>query len=267
MSMDVLEREFRQPPEVELPAEASPHRGHPSDWGDRIAARVLSIFCCKQSAGSGGCCPVYTDAWARRLVSTWLGDLSVQAALSAWATGLAQGLESFYDYPSPPVAVLQARLLRALRGASALDLLQNVLRAGCDTKETESLLPPAQALLEEHVQEIASNVSSLEMEGFNMAVRPSLRPQVPPTHTWWLARPPPPLLRADTLLLRPLQSERCLHSEWSAQRCKWNCDLAHRRAQRRISSGNLQSRGVRTSTPPQTARNDSSDATRSPSFM
>ena len=100
--------------------------------------------------------------------------------------------EAYYDYPSAPEAQLRAGLLRALRGASALTLLRDelVLREHKDDRRCPALELWTEHGLDTAVDEVASSLRSLEMEGFHVAVPPAHRPNVPASHVWWRARPP-----------------------------------------------------------------------------
>ena len=155
---------------------------------DRIAAQPASLP--RPSPGSAA----EARAWVRR-VTALLRAPAVLRALRAWGAGLGTELEAYYEYPSVSELELKRGLVRALRGASALSLLREefVLREHKDDGQCPAC--PALELwvahgLDSAVDEIASGMRSLEMEGFHVAIPPSHRPHVPASHVWWRARPP-----------------------------------------------------------------------------
>lgn len=90
-------------------------------------------------------------------------------------------LDDIYN-PSVPRPSLQAALLRGLRCASALTILRDELCAyGRGASEGDWLVSP---------ERVAEALQSLEMEGFDVSVPPSLRPaRLPRTgHSWWHAQ-------------------------------------------------------------------------------
>ena len=82
-------------------------------------------------------------------------------------------------------------LQRALRAASALGFLQDEVITSSETEPSFALSPWKAAGLPSVIEAIASAVTSLELEGFNVAVPPALCPgSLPASHQWWRARPP-----------------------------------------------------------------------------
>jgi len=168
---------------------------------DRLSGCLLAIFfsCHVPSRAVGHSSSVLGHAigaaWARRLTAVlYRPDDDVGRGqrhacaeeLGRWTGDIIASLDEFYE-PSVPRAKLQATLLRALRCASALTLLRDEIgaqRAG--TGSTASLLL-RDVLSPERVAEA---VRSLEMEGFDVSVAPSLRPArgLPPSHGWWYAQ-------------------------------------------------------------------------------
>jgi hypothetical protein len=124
----------------------------------------------------------------------WLGQLGAAldptfcSQLSAYGNTLASRLDDFYEMP--PCAALHRTLLEALRGASAMQLLHDdVLCKLTDAATAASTWSAAD--VPSSLAEITSSLSSLELEGFNIAVAPSLRPAaLPRSHEWWFARMP-----------------------------------------------------------------------------
>ena len=174
-----------------------------ASWGERLAALVLAVFGLAPEVARNDSPPTSPHspgstsearAWVRR-VTALLRAPAVLRALRAWGAGLGTELEAYYEYPSVSELELKRGLVRALRGASALSLLREefVLREHKDDGQCPAC--PALELwvahgLDSAVDEIASGMRSLEMEGFHVAIPPSHRPHVPASHVWWRARPP-----------------------------------------------------------------------------
>lgn len=172
-----------------------------ASWGERLAALVLAVFGLAPEVARNDSPPTSPHspgstsearAWVRRVTAS-LRSPAVLLALRAWGAGLGKELEAFYEYPSVSEPELKRGLVRALRGASALSLLREefVLREPKDDGRCPALELWAAHGLDSAVDEIASGMRSLEMEGFNVAIPPSHRPaHVPASHDWWRARPP-----------------------------------------------------------------------------
>ena len=190
-----------------------------ASWGERLAALVLAVFGLAPEVARNDSPPTSPHspgstsearAWVRRVTAS-LRSPAVLLALRAWGAGLAKELEAFYEYPSVSEPELKRGLVRALRGASALSLLREefvqrehtdgrpftftLLREEFVQREHTDGRCPALELWAAHgldaaVDEIASGMRSLEMEGFHVAIPPSHRPHVPASHVWWRARPP-----------------------------------------------------------------------------
>ena len=174
-----------------------------ASWGERLAALVLAVFGLAPEVARNDSPPTSPHspgstsearAWVRRVTAS-LRSPAVLLALRAWGAGLGTELEAYYEYPSVSELELKRGLVRALRGASALSLLREefVLREHKDDGQCPAC--PALELwvahgLDSAVDEIASGMRSLEMEGFHVAIPPSHRPHVPASHVWWRARPP-----------------------------------------------------------------------------
>lgn len=189
-------------------------------WGERLSAHVLAIFSLApeitrhdsppgsphsvrraQYPPSLGAPPaaararagstLEARAWVRRLTAS-LRSGAVLGMLCRMGEGLAAELEAYYEYPAPAETELRAGLLRALRGASALTLLRDelILREHKDDSRSPALELWMEHGLDAAVDEVASALRSLEMEGFHVAVPPTHRPAVPASHVWWRARPP-----------------------------------------------------------------------------
>ena len=190
-----------------------------ASWGERLAALVLAVFGLAPEVARNDSPPTSPHspgstsearAWVRRVTAS-LRSPAVLLALRAWGAGLAKELEAFYEYPSVSEPELKRGLVRALRGASALSLLREefvqrehtdgrpftftLLREEFVQREHTDGRCPALELWAAHgldaaVDEIASGMRSLEMEGFHVAIPPSQRAHVPASHVWWRARPP-----------------------------------------------------------------------------
>ena len=190
-----------------------------ASWGERLAALVLAVFGLAPEVARNDSPPTSPHspgstsearAWVRRVTAS-LRSPAVLLALRAWGAGLAKELEAFYEYPSVSEPELKRGLVRALRGASALSLLREefVQREHTDGRPFTFTLLREEFVQREHtdgrcpalerwaahgldaaVDEIASGMRSLEMEGFHVAIPPSQRAHVPASHVWWRARPP-----------------------------------------------------------------------------
>lgn len=154
---------------------------------DQLATCLLAVLCSSESRALPGLeCPPVTR-WASRLCHL-LSEASVQQSVGKWTSAILAQLDDFYD-PLRVRATLQLTLLRALRCASALALLRNeVVSLGGVVHENGK--PLVGDILggvgPERVQEA---LQSLEMEGFDVSVPPSLRPaRLPRTHAWWHAQ-------------------------------------------------------------------------------
>ena len=174
-----------------------------SDWGDRLATLLVAIF---GKDGEVGRASEPGREWARRLSSALFASPAILAALAKWGATLAAPLDRFYDFPAAQEeAELRQGLLRALRGASALQLLldETVSPHAAWRRSSATAVPSAveddgvssleawkHVGLTGVVEEVESSVASLEMEGFFVGVPPRLRPAMPHSHAWWHARPP-----------------------------------------------------------------------------
>lgn len=145
---------------------------------DRLASLIVSVFV--------GCS--VDDAWLGAISSPCAQPAFIQV-LSCWAKTRADALDAFYEgcESGSCTAILARRslLLQAMRAASALRFLQD------HVLDTAGLMMWSAAGLSGASEAIASALASLELEGFNVAIPPSLLPgRVPQSHRWWLARQP-----------------------------------------------------------------------------
>ena len=190
---------------------------------NRLAACLISIFCTDELSRHGtrasSAAPSaerravldYTHgrAWARQL--TLLAcQPSAQDAIREWTCNTTSSLDEFYEPGISPMA-LRGTLLNALRCASALSIVESQVSTVGSSEESSE---PGAALeagdaawrlrLEDWGhrkwqhrvgqlrQQVEEALASLEMEGFDVSVPPSLRPaHVPRTgHAWWHAQTP-----------------------------------------------------------------------------
>ena len=151
-----------------------------SSDGDRLAALAISVF--------AGHSLALADEFVRALRTALRAPVLLDA-LGRWAAERHDSLDEFYEGCAlgSCTAALARRsvLLHAMRTASALRFLQ-------DEIVDEDLMPLwSAARLPDASEAIASALTSLELEGFNVATPPALIPaHMPPSHRWWLARMP-----------------------------------------------------------------------------
>ena len=157
---------------------------------DRFALLMVGVF----ATSTTPLAHVEGQAWARVLRSA-LCHPALLEAMERWAAARAAALDDFYEGCGGTASANLARrtlLLQALRAASALKFAHDeVIELQDDDDEEAAAATWKAAGLPRAIDEIASSVASLELEGFNVAIPPHLLPaRMPSSHRWWMARPP-----------------------------------------------------------------------------
>ena len=156
---------------------------------DRLATQLIAIFCSSEhmrrspsSFASSIISYTYGRRFCQRLCYLAMRPPARQA-LCEWSSTILILLDDFYD-AGHQRDHLQAIVLRSLRCASALVILRDEVGAYTESVDGE---PNLHDISPERVEEA---LLSLEMEGFDVSVAPSLKPTtLPPSgHGWWHAQ-------------------------------------------------------------------------------
>ena len=155
----------------------------PEGWEHALAQHTLGIAAGEVPHGASG-----FDEWKDRACRA-LAQPAVLWGLCAWLQGRSASLDQFYDHiegAQVSHATLRATLLGAMRGLSAAELMQDHLVS----KAPALAAAWGAAELPAAMRRIASDLESLHLEGFPVAVAPSLRPPgMPRSHSWWYHGP------------------------------------------------------------------------------
>ena len=145
---------------------------------DRLALCLIKLWMVDESHSVSFHLLCHTSGrrWAQRLCAL-IGEPGGRTALNAWTTAILLQLDDYYD-PTLSREQLQHTLLRSLRCASALTILQDEIAASLGV---ETGVAP---------ERVAEALRSLEMEGFDVSVKSTLLPaRLPYTgHQWWRAQ-------------------------------------------------------------------------------